>query len=556
LTKLKLYASQINTTAGDLDGNYQKILSKTKDAEKENCDLVIFCEMAITGYPCEDLWQKKYFLESVNKKISQLAHKTKSYECAILLGAPSIDDKKQSIKNSAVLIEKDEIKKIISKKSIPNYGIFDEKRYFEAAPTLSLIEFRGITLSVLICEDIWDLKNLYLLQERDFDCIIAINSSPYSKDKCYARLSLAQKYCTTLNTPFVYINQVGGQDSIVFDGSSFALNSKGEIVSKLADFAEDFEVIELEKHKLTTSIKNYYSTLNINNFEQELTNHNKHYTACVLGLRDYIYKNNFEKVLLGMSGGVDSALVAAISVDALGPKNVSLYALPSRFNSEVSMTDALGCAKNLCIDLQTISIEKAFSAMLESLEHQAISDLAKENMQARIRGNILMSLSNSSSALLLSTGNKSELATGYATLYGDMCGAFNPIKDLYKTEVYELARWRNEYVPKISVYQKTNLIPDNIISKAPTAELRENQKDSDSLPQYDILDKILFGLIEEQKSVAEVVKSGFDEDLVKKIASIFYKSEYKRKQAAIGVKLSKMSFDKDRRYPITNKFLK
>ena len=336
---------------------------------------------------------------------------------------------------------------------------------------------------------------------------------------------------------------MGAQDSLVFDGASFVLNNEAELVFLMKEFEEDSAIIEVNKEGEIID-KNILSHSN-----DWLKNN---YSACVLGLRDYIYKNNFQKVLLGMSGGIDSALVATIAVDALGKENVALYALPSRYNSEESMIDAKNCAKNLDLTLNIISIEKPFEVMTEALGE--IKNLTQENLQSRIRGNILMALSNDTGNLLLSTGNKSELAMGYATIYGDMCGAFNPIKDLYKTEIYKLVNWRNENIPEISFYKKTNLIPQNIITKAPTAELRFNQKDSDSLPEYEILDKILYQIIEEKNSVEEIVKLGFEENLVKKIAKGFYASEYKRRQAVIGPKISEMSFDKDRRYPITNKF--
>jgi NAD+ synthase len=527
--------------------------------------------MTICGYPCEDLWQKKYFVKAVEEKISEISKATQNSRCAILLGAPTIAlnrGKKEIIQNSAILIEQGEIKKIIGKKNLPNFGVFDERRYFEPATSLSLIEFREMNLAILICEDLWDLKNLYLLQEQILDAVIAINASPYSKNKHQKRQKIAENFAKTLGKPLVYVNQIGGQDSLVFDGSSFVMNAEGKVALQMKEFAEDSAVIEIgngPRNECGVTV----------GFSNEQTCHpalaagssedSRNYSACVLGLRDYIQKNNFKKVLLGMSGGIDSALVAAIAVDALGSENVALYALPTRFNSETSMIDAKACAKNLGIDLQVIAIESVFESlkfalrqaqgddnvMLSLSKHE---DTTEENMQSRIRGNILMSLSNKFGGLLLSTGNKSELAVGYATIYGDMCGAFNPIKDLYKTEIYELVKWRNENIPEISTYKKTDLIPQNIITKAPTAELRLNQKDSDSLPEYEILDKILFALIEEEKSLSEIIKSGFEESLVKKVAKLFYASEYKRKQAVMGVKISDMSFDKDRRYPITNKF--
>ncbi len=516
-------------------------------ANQEGCDLVVFCEMTICGYPCRDLWNKKYFFEAAKEKILEIAAATKGSKCAILLGAPTFEinrAKKEIFYNSAILIENGEIKKITHKKTLANQGVFDEKRYFESAVALSVVEFRGLNLAFLICEDLWDVKNLFLLQEQILDGVIAINASPYSSKKHLTRQKVAQNFVKNLGKPLIYVNQVGAQDGLVFDGGSFAMNQKGEEILQLGEFIEDFGVVELEK---SGELKTKNRELSLSNQEA------RDYSACVLGLRDYIQKNGFVKVLLGMSGGIDSALVATIAVDALGAQNVELYALPSRFNSENSMIDAKSCGRNLDLELKIISIESALETMLETLGE--ISDLAKENLQSRIRGNILMALSNNSGALLLSTGNKSELACGYATLYGDMCGAFNPIKDLYKTRVYELANWRNQNVPNISIFPHKNLIPQNIITKAPTAELRPNQKDSDSLPEYEILDKILFYLIEEKRLVLEIIAFGFEQELVEKIANLFYRSEYKRSQSCLGVRISEMSFGLDWRYPVTNKFI-
>lgn len=531
---LKIQLSQINPCVGDLDGNVAKILQEYKKANEANCDLVIFSEMVICGYPCNDLWQKKYFIKEIAEKISEICKISRGYNCAILLGAPTFDleKKKEIIRNSAILIENGEVKKIFSKKTLPNFSVFDEDRYFKPSQYISNFEFRGQTIAVLICEDLWDAKNLFLLKEQILDLVITINASPYSQHKHERRLQICENICTELNKNLIYVNQIGGQDSLVFDGSSFVMNKKGEVLLQMAEFTEDSAMIMVEKN---AEIKSLNPSKNLS----EITKRN--YQACVLGLRDYILKNGFSKVMLGMSGGIDSALVAAIAVDALASKNVALYALPSRFNSEESMNDALTCAKNLGVKLEVISIEMMFEAGLLTLPN--ISDLAKENLQSRIRGNILMAISNSENALLLSTGNKSELACGYATIYGDMCGAFNPIKDLYKTEIYKLAQF------------KSDVIPQNILSKEPSAELRFNQKDSDSLPDYETLDKILFSLIEEQKSLEEIAKN-FDKNLVKKVAKLFYNSEYKRKQAVLGVKISDMSFDLERRYPITNKFTK
>lgn len=548
---MKIYLAQINTVIGDLDGNVKKILAKFYNAEELGCDLVVFPEMTISGYPCEDLWQKKYFNLASVQKISEICVATKGSRCAILLGAVTIEKnrgKKEIFYNSALIIAQGEVKKIINKKNLPSYGVFDEKRYFMPSPTLSLVELNNFKLAILICEDLWDLKNLYLLQEKSLDALIVVNSSPYSASKCESRQKLAVDFAKNLGRPLIYVNQVGGQDSLAFDGNSFVLNGQGEKILQLKGFAEDSGIVELAESGAIASLTPF--------IEKISNSLNDDYSACVLGLRDYIGKNGFEKVLVGMSGGIDSALVATIAVDALGSKNVALYALPSSFNPESSMVDAKNCANNLGINLQMISIEPVFEVMKLTLKNHigGKKDIVEENLQSRIRGNILMALANDSGALLLTTGNKSELAMGYATIYGDMCGSFNPIKDLYKTKVYQLANYRNQNIPEISLYPSCDLIPQTIITKEPSAELRPNQKDSDSLPEYEILDKILYGLIEEQKSVMEIAAEGFDEELVKKVARNFYASEYKRRQSAIGVKVSNMAFDKDRRYPITSKF--
>lgn len=549
--QIKIYLSQINNCVGDLDGNCQKILAEFKKAEAANCDLVVFCEMALSGYDAGDLWQKKYFVAAAEEKIVEIMEATKDSNCAILLGAPTISlnrAKKEVISNSAIFIEKGKVTRVCNKKALANYGVFDEKRYFEPEMALSFVEFRGLTLAILICEDLWDSRNLFMLSEQILDAMISINSSPYNSNKQANRQKIAKKFTATLSKPLVYVNQVGGQDSVVFDGSSFVMDKEGNLAIKMKNFAEDSAIIEIEKGGDVEAI--------LSQKPQTSSNLENHYNACVLGLRDYILKNGFKKVLLGMSGGIDSALVATMAVDALVSENVNIYALPSRYNSESSMIDAKECAKNLGLNLEIISIEESFEVLSKALEKSQgdLAGLALENLQSRIRGNILMALSNNSGSLLLSTGNKSELACGYATLYGDMCGAFNPLKDLYKTEVFALAKWRNENISEIFWDKKENPIPQNIITKAPSAELRLNQKDSDSLPEYEILDKILFALIEEQKSVVEIIKNGFEENMVKKVSKLFYASEYKRRQSCLGPKVSEMSFDKDRRYPITNKF--
>jgi len=557
MPQLKIQLSQLNFTVGDLDKNCQKILESYQRAQEQGVDLVVFSELAITGYTPEDLLNKQYFLDRVVDKIEEIKTATIGRKTAILLGAPYL--KNTDLYNSAFFIENGKTVAIANKTCLPNYGVFDENRYFKPAPTLTNFEFRGCRLVILICEDIWRLKNAFLLGDKVFDAIISINASPFTDGKPQQRLEMVQKFIKDLKKPVIYVNQVGGQDSILFDGGSFVVDKEGDVILKMKDFEEDVEVISLccpegygESCETSSVLIEDIRRCAQNNRKESLI-----YNATILSLRDYIHKNGFSKVLIGMSGGVDSALVATIAVDALGSQNVKLVALPTKYNSETSMNDALKAAENLGINLEVINIESAVEVLNETLKEQFANtkkDTTEENIQSRIRGNILMAISNKFGNLLLSTGNKSEMAVGYATIYGDMCGAFNPIKDIYKTEVFGLVKWRNKNIPQISVYKKTDLIPQNIIDKAPTAELRENQKDSDSLPEYEVLDKILFHLIEEEKSVAEIIKFGFEENLVKKIAKLFFNSEYKRRQAPLGVKLSKMSFDKDRRYPITNNF--
>jgi len=550
---LKIHLSQINFVVGDIDGNFEKISKEYEVANIQNCDLVVFSEMAICGYPCEDLWLKEHFIKKCQEKILQIATKTKDKNCAILFGAPiyETERKKKILRNSALLIEDGEVKNVINKKTLPNYSVFDENRYFKPSPHISNIEFRGFDVVILICEDLWDERNLFLLGEQVFDFIIAVNASPFEKNKNQQRSIIAQKYSQTLKKPLIYVNQVGGHDSLVFDGASFVLDNQGLTALQMANFTEDFAQISIAINCEVEIISHHQKTFGFieNNVE-------KNYQASVLGLRDYVRKNNFHKIILGMSGGIDSALVATIAVDALGSENVELYALPTKFNSQSSMDDAKLCAKNLKVALKIIEIEEIFQKNLTILKsHETISSLAQENLQSRIRGNILMAISNSKNALLISTGNKSELACGYATLYGDMNGAFNPIKDFYKSEIYQFANFRNQNLCKISAFKNTNLIPQNIIDKAPSAELRFEQKDSDSLPEYHQLDKILYALIEEQKSIDETIELGFEAEIVKKVAKLVCVSEYKRKQAVLGVKISQLSFEKDRRYPITNKFM-
>jgi len=538
---ITLGLAQLNTQVGNIKHNSNLLAWHCQNLKT---DLVLFPEMAISGYPCYDLWQKSYFTNECQQQITQISAHLPQNSLA-LLGCPFWQNNK--LYNAVALANNEQILQVFAKKSLPNTGVFHEKRYFQPSNTLNYFNHQNFDFALLICEDFWDKKNWLLLAENQFDAVLVLNSSPYTQSKPQNRQKLATQLAKTLQKPVIYLNQVGGQDGLLFDGDSFVLDKCGNLVLQMANFTTDVATISLDKTGKIT-------VLSQQNLPYTASNIAKQYTASVLGLQDYLAKNSFQKVIIGMSGGIDSALVATIAVDALGPDCVSLYALPTKFNSQQSYLDAKMCAENLKINLQVIDIEPIFTQFLHSLQNQHISALATENLQARIRGNVLMAIANSSNALLLSTGNKSELACGYATLYGDMCGGFNPIADFYKTTIYELANWRNNNLCHISKNDFLNIIPANILQKEPSAELRPNQKDSDSLPPYDILDKILYSLVEEQKSVAEVANLGFSLDLVKQVAKMLYRNEFKRQQATIGLKTSDMCFNLDWLYPVSNNF--
>ena len=560
-SSLKIAIAQLNFIVGDLEGNFKKITDNYHKACEQKADLILFSELSLTGYPPEDLLLKGYFIKETEEYLKKLCVLTKAenkqQKPAMLVGAPASFTTKEGKKllyNSAFLMKDGQIEDIINKSILPNYGVFDEKRYFTPAIHLSDVKLNNFCLGILICEDIWDQKNAFLLACKEVDAILAINASPFTKHKIQERLNISKNFIKDIKQPLIYVNQIGTQDSIVFEGSSFALKGNGDPVLFMKSFAEDFALTELVKNNKQVTINN----LDDNHKPyHNLSSEAQIYQAVVLSIRDYIHKNGFDTVMLGLSGGIDSALVAAMAIDALGSDKVKTFALPSRYNSKQSMDDALKLSKNLDVKLEVIPIETAFNSICDTLSQQFTNtkpDITEENIQSRIRGLLLMAISNKFGHLLLSTGNKSEMAVGYATIYGDMCGAYNPLKDIYKTEVFNLAKWRNQNIPEISVFKKSDIIPENIITKEPSAELRENQKDSDSLPDYQTLDQILTALIESQKSVTEIINMGFNEKTVKKIANLFYKSEYKRRQAVIGAKISDMSFDKDRRYPITNRF--
>jgi NAD+ synthase len=530
---MKFALAQINSIVGALKYNQQKIIKSYQQSIAKNVDLVIFPELAISGYPPEDLLLKQAFLDDNLATLQDIIEQSKGQKTAMLLGA--LWQEAGLLYNAAVFIEDGSIKQIFKKIFLPNFGVFDEKRYFVAGERVGILDFKGQKIAVLICEDLW---NCNVSEVQEADILAVLNSSPFTLDKYQRRLGIASRFAKKM----LYVNQVGGHDSLVFDGKSFVLGEQGELLEQAKGFAEDLLVTDFTEkanQPVTDQIEDIYNAL-------------------MLGLRDYVTKNGFKSVLIGFSAGVDSVLVSMVAIDVLGAENVHLVTMPSEFTSKETFADAEDfLAKSGACNIQNLPIESLFSELKNNLAASFVGledDVTEENMQARIRGLLLMSLSNKFNHLVLATSNKSESAVGYATLYGDMCGAFSLIKDVYKTELYKLANWRNHNFPVGALGNKGMVIPQNIIKKEPTAELRHNQRDADSLPPYEILDKILFLLIEKQLSVKEIIVRGFDSEVVAKVAKLLKNSEYKRKQAPLGVKITNMSFDKDRRYPITNHY--
>ena len=544
---MKLFLAQINNTVGDIDGNLKRAIGILDQAQGLNSDLVVFSELFLSGYPPEDLVLKKSFVEECRNALDTLINYSKTKKVGLIVGLPIYE--KNNLFNAAAIVDEGKLIGFSKKINLPNYSVFDEKRVFHQNDIPKVFEFRGIKLGVPICEDIWQDNVCLELKNQGCELIVSPNGSPFDKYKINQRKTIIEDRVSEIGLPFVYINQVGGQDELVFDGSSLIMNGDKEIIYEAPPWQEHNAVIEFnEKEKK-------FNNLSFDEFKfSDLENI---YMATVIGLRDYVSKNNFPGVILGLSGGIDSAFCAAVAVDALGKNKVEAYMLPSNYTSENSTIDAEDCANRLEINLETIPISDTFLSLEESLKTSfkgLPNDITEENLQSRIRGTILMAISNKKGKMLITTGNKSEVSVGYSTLYGDMNGGFNPIKDIYKTELYALANWRNINLPNNILLDKKDVIPASIISKEPTAELRDNQKDSDSLPPYDELDQILEGLVEYELSTSELEKKGFSREEIKKVENLLYVSEYKRRQSAPGVKISLRNFGRDRRYPITNKF--
>ncbi len=541
---MKIALAQLNFTVGDFDGNRDKIISAYDKAVGDDADIIIFSESCISGYPAEDLILRDNFLKAAENTLNHIVKYTANKTTAAIISAPIMDNGKRY--NAVFLVENGAIIHRQYKHDLPNYGVFDEKRVFSAGEIPSPIEFRGIKIGIMICEDMWNMKVTDAL--KDSDIIISINASPFEIGKHKKRFERACANIDEIGKPLIYVNQICGQDDLVFDGDSLVISKDKELLVRLSRTEEELYLTnwknvdgELVCKKLT--IREYQC-------EEQVI-----YQAMTIGLRDYVQKNGFDSVIIGMSGGIDSALTAAVAVDALGADKVHNVMMPSKFTSDESLRDAAECAANLGIKLGNIAINDmvaAFENSLAPIFAGKKDDLTEENIQARTRGLILMAISNKFNHMVLSTGNKSEMAVGYSTLYGDMCGGYSVLKDVYKMQVFALAKWRNKDIPENGLGSSGEIIPQNIITKAPTAELRYDQKDEDSLPPYEILDGILYHLIEERMSATEIIDKGYEQDIVKKISSMVYASEYKRRQSAPGVKISVKPFSRDRRYPITN----
>ena len=544
----RLALAQLNPTLGDVEGNLALARAARADAAKAGADVVLFPELFLAGYPPEDLVLKPAFQDACRAACETLARETAEGGPALLIGLPWAEDGK--LYNAFALLDGGKVEAVRFKVDLPNYGVFDEKRVFDSGPMPGPVNLRGVRVGLPICEDIWSADVVECLAETGSELLLVPNGSPYFRGKSDVRLNIAVARVTESRLPLVYLNQIGGQDDLVFDGASFVLNSDSSLACQLSSFTQQVVMTEWTRQADGWRCGEGAKALPFDDDKAD-------YAACVLGLKDYVEKNRFPGVVLGLSGGIDSALCAAMAVDALGADRVHAVMLPYRYTSSDSLEDAEACAKALGIRYDVVPIAppvEGFENALASLFKSTNRDITEENLQSRTRGTLLMAISNKFGAMVMTTGNKSEMSVGYATIYGDMNGGFNPIKDLYKMEVYRLSSLRNRWKPDDAKGPSGLVIPERIITKAPSAELRENQTDQDSLPPYEVLDAILEGLVEKEMRVSDLVTEGFDLETVKKIERLLYAAEYKRRQSAPGVKVTLKNFGRDRRYPIVNRF--
>ena len=525
---IRIQIAQFNPIVGDIKLNAQKMLDLSIEANNAGAHLIIFPELALTGYPPEDLLFRDGFINQVKDEITNFCNLAPS-GISILFGAPNKTD--DFLFNSAYLIQNNRIINIYNKQELPNYGVFDEKRYFSSGVDSFVFECQNTKIGVLICEDQWVEGPISSLCQSNIDIVVSLNASPFQLNKQSERINICKNYALKFDITFIYVNMVGGQDEVVFDGNSFIVNNQGDVSLQLPAFKE-LSVAHIDT-TFTPSL---------------VSNESLIYSAIVLATKDYIQKNTFGGALIGLSGGIDSALTLAIAVDAIGAENVHAIMMPYQFTSDMSLTDSELQAETQGVEFSSIDIHSMVDSFNLSLSDQfrnTSRDTTEENIQSRVRGTLLMALSNKSHKLVLATGNKSEMAVGYATLYGDMCGGFAPLKDISKTMVYQLAKYRNTL---------SDVIPERVITRPPSAELAPDQVDQDSLPSYDILDDILMRFVEQKQSVNEIIENGHNSEDVNKITSLILRNEYKRRQSAPGPKISSNAFGKERRYPMTSKF--
>jgi NAD+ synthase len=544
--QLRIALAQLNPKVGDLAGNMALARGALDQAKAAGVDILMFSELFLTGYFPDDLLYKPQFIADAVAAAKELAAETDRSEVVVIL--PTIWQDSNGLHNGLIVAENGEITAVRLKRELPNSDVFYEKRYFAAGPLAEPVTIKGVSIGLPICEDIWHQSVCEHLAMRGAELLLCPNGSPYWRNKQHVRKNLVRARTSEDDIPLLYLNQVGGQDELVYDGASFGMEPGDKLVFQGKSFETDFIVSDWTRgdNGWTCSTGEVAELTSVDEAP---------WRACVLGLRDYVRKNGFDSVVLGLSGGIDSAVVAAMAVDALGPDKVHCIMLPYRYTSEASIKDARECAELLGVRYDVVSIggpvDEALGELAPIFEGRPV-DLAEENIQSRMRGVVLMAVSNKLGSMLLTTGNKSEMAVGYATIYGDMNGGYNPLKDMFKMDVYRLAAWRNAHLPGDSLGPSGPVIPQNIIDKAPSAELRPDQKDQDSLPPYPVLDAILTAMVEEEKSVAEIVAEGFDSALVLRIQRLLNLAEYKRRQAPPGPKLTPKAFGLGRRYPITN----
>jgi len=546
---IRISVAQLDSVVGDIDGNLKKARAARAEAAAAGADLLVLSELFIAGYPPEDLVLKPAFQDACRAAVEAFAAETADGGPGVVLGTPWPEGGK--VYNAVALLDGGKVQGVRYKVELPNYGVFDELRVFAVGPLPGPVGFRGLRLGLPICEDIWFEQVCECLLETGAEILVVPNGSPYWRGKAEVRQQVAVARVVETGLPMVYVNQCGGQDELVFDGGSFGLHADRTLAFQMPQFEEAIATVTWKKdgEGAWRCIDGGFATLP--GLEEA------NWRACMMGLRDYVNKTGFPGVVLGLSGGIDSAVVAALAVDALGKERVHCVMLPYRYTAAESLTDAAALAATLGVRYDIVPIKapvEGFAAALQPVFAGRAPDTTEENLQSRTRGTLLMAISNKFGPMVLTTGNKSEMSVGYATLYGDMNGGFNPIKDLYKTEVYGLARWRNTHRPAGGLGPAGLVIPENIITRAPSAELREDQTDQDSLPPYDVLDDILECLVEEEMRVADVAARGHDIETVRKVERLLYIAEYKRRQAAPGVKITRKNFGRDRRYPIVNKF--